>query len=179
MLYRCNPRPGFCIFASNSIIMKSILTTLFLALTISTSFAQSDSFMNLKEKFSDQEDVFSFGTSGFFARTILWMAGEHEFTEAIKEVKSIRLITIPKTAFENESVTVNGFKKVLLKDSFEELANVKEDGDDVTIYLQSTKSKTNRYMILVEEKDEVVAIEIRGYIDPNLLVKNKELSFND
>jgi len=159
--------------------MKTLFTAFVLIVSLSTSVAQSDSFITLKEKFSGQEDVFSFGTNGFFARTILWMAGEHEFTNAVKDIKSIRLITIPKESFRNKAVSVNGFKHVLEKDSFEQLAHVKEDGDDITIYLQSTKLKNNRYMILVEEHDEVVAIEISGYIDPKLLLECNDLGENE
>jgi len=158
--------------------MKTLVTAFVLFVSFSVSVAQSDSFITLRQKFSGQEDVFSFGTNGFFARTILWMAGEHEFTNAVKDIKSIRLITIPKESFKHEGVSVNGFKNVLAKDSFEQLAQVKEDGDDITIYMQSTKLKNNRYMILVEERDEVVAIEISGYIDPNLLLECNNLGEN-
>jgi Domain of unknown function (DUF4252) len=158
--------------------MKTTISTLVLSFPLSSAFAQSDSFSLLKEKFKRQDDVVSFSTSGFFARTILWMAGEHEFTDAVKDIKNIHLITIPKAAFTEAGVSVNGFKKILVKDSFEELANIKEDGDDVTFFLQSTKSKDNRYVILVEEKDEVVAIEIRGYIDVEKLMKCESITYN-
>jgi len=157
--------------------MKTTLA-LVLSFVLSPAFAQSDSFSLLKEKFKRQEDVVSFSTSGFFARTILLMAGEHEFTDAIKDVKKIHLITIPKAAFTEVGVSVKGFKNVLVKDSFDQLANIKDDGDDVTIYLQSTKSKDNRYVILIEEGTEVVAIEIRGYIDIAKLMENESLTYN-
>lgn len=143
------------------------------------SFSQSKTFQTLKQKFGGSDNVYAFSASGFFARTILWLAGEHDFRDAVQEIKSIRLITIPKAAFEASQVTVNGLKKLVKKDYFEELANVKDHGDNVSLYLQQGKSeKQNRYLLLVDSSNDVVVIEIRGYIDPAVMNKQNKLSFN-
>jgi hypothetical protein len=151
--------------------MKSIATSCIVLLVVTSPvFAQSESYRMLKDRFSGRHDVFSFRTSGFFARSILRIAGEHEFTRAISDVRNIRLTVIPKKAFRQEGVTVNGFIKVAKSDSFEELVHVRDHGDDVTVLLQgSGKGIDNRYLLLVDNDDEVVAIEIRGYIDPDLI----------
>ena len=110
---------------------------------------------------------------------VLGMAGEWEFKEAINDVQHVRLITIPADEFKAQGLSVSGFKKLLVKDSFEELASVRDHGDDVTFYLQTTGNK-NRYMIVVQEPDEVVVIEMRGTIDANLLLApEKALSFQN
>jgi hypothetical protein len=156
--------------------MKTIASSLFsLLLMISVSgFSQSKSFATLQDKFAHRSNVFSVNTSGFLARTILWMAGEHEFNKAIRDVRNVRLITIPKSAFHSENVSLKGFKEFIKTDSFEELTHVRDNGDDVTLYLQSKKTtKNNRYMLLIDSDQEVVAIEIRGYIDPELLFNHK------
>lgn len=160
--------------------MKTLFAYLALCLLFATTtMAQSDSFLTLKEKFSGSHDVFCFGTNGFLARTVLHLAGEHEFTHAVKDIHSIRLITVPMEAFRQQRVTLPGFKHVLSKDAFEELASVKDGSDHVTVYLKSTKDRDNRYMVLVEEPDEVVVIEIQGYIDPNLILNyEKSTRFN-
>ena len=150
------------------------------AVLISTSlFGQSNSYQALKNNFNDRPDVHSFNVSGFFCRMVLGMAGEWEFKEAINDVQHIRLITIPSEEFKAQGLSVNGFKKLQKKDSFEELASVRDHGDDVTFYLQST-GKKNRYVVLIQEPDEVVVIEMKGYIDINLLLeKDKTLSFQN
>ena len=65
---------------------------------------------------------------------------------------------------------MNGFKKLLRRDSysFEELASIHDNGDDVNFYLRSI-GKKNRYMILIQDADEIIAIEMKGHIDVNLL----------
>jgi hypothetical protein len=156
--------------------MKSKFITLALLIIFPASaFAQSKSFQILKEKFRGTENVFSIRTSGFMARTVLWMAGEREYNSAIRDVYNVRLMVIPKSAFRKKEVTLEGFRKVIRKDGFEELAHMRDHGDDVTILIQSPSQKRsdNRYLLLVEENDEVVVIEVRGYIDPELMFKDK------
>ncbi|MGC1241696.1 MAG: DUF4252 domain-containing protein [Chryseosolibacter sp.] len=162
------------------------MKTLFLIITLAgsaltQSIAQSKSFQALENKFSAAENVHSFTTSGFLARTMLWLAGEHEFKSAIKEVKHIRLITIPKSAFADRGVSLEGFKKVVRDDRYEELARARETREEVTVYLQPLKnSPLNRYLILIDNPDEVVAVEIKGYIDVNLLHRKyrQNLTYN-
>jgi hypothetical protein len=146
---------------------------------LSETFAQSKSFQALETKFSSDEDVSTFSTSGFFARSILWLAGEQEFKKVIKEVKNIRLITIPKSAFAEHGVSVNGFKKAVGNDSYEEVATVREEREEVTIYVQSHENSSfNSYFILIDNPEEVVAVEIKGYIDVSLLNnQQRNLSF--
>ncbi|MBL7857179.1 MAG: DUF4252 domain-containing protein [Cyclobacteriaceae bacterium] len=157
--------------------MKSLRIIFPFLLLTSVAMAQSSSYQTLKNKFSDSKDVHSFSVNGFFARAILWMADEYEFKKAISEVKSIRLMTIPKSEFKDRGVSLSGYKKLLERDAYEQLAHVRDHGDDVTFYLQSTKKQGNRYMVLVEESDEVVVIEMRGYIDPTILLDNTELAY--
>ena len=158
---------------------KTFIPALLVLLIASTSaYAQSESFLTLKDKFRGEDEVHHFSVSGFLARSILWMADEHEFFSAIKDVKTIRLIVIPRDAFMEQEVTLNGFKKVLRGDGFEELARVKDHGDEVTMYLQSSGKKKDRYMILVEEEDEIIAIEIKGYIDTEFILKHQPVAIN-
>jgi Domain of unknown function (DUF4252) len=160
--------------------MKSI--SLFIVLTsIVTigSFAQSNSYQTLKDKFKDQPDVHSFSLSGWMGRAVLKMAGECEFRDAIKDLKHVRIITIPRSEFAARNVTVNGFKKVLKQDSFQELAFIHDNGEKVSIYLREGNNHENSYFVLVEEDQEVVAIELTGYLDPMLLnSRNTTLAMN-
>jgi hypothetical protein len=159
---------------------RTILSTfIVLLITSASAIAQSESFLALKDKFNREDDVHHFAVSGFFARSILWMADEHEFYHAIKDVKTIRLIVIPREAFKAQDVTVNGFKKVLKGDGFEELARVKDNGDDVTIYHQATGKKNDRYFVLVEDNNEIVGIELKGYVDAEYLMKNQNIALID
>jgi hypothetical protein len=183
MREKVNHASGFTFLTSwlkNHIFMKKTATFLLaLILTSTMAFSQSDSYQILKDNFTGRPDVHSFSVNGFFCRMILGMTDEWEFKEAIKEVQHVRIITIPTEEFEARGLSVNGYKKLLKKDSFEELASVRDNGDHITFYLQATGNK-NRYMIVVQEPDEVVVIEMKGDIDVNLLMeKNNTLSLQN
>jgi hypothetical protein len=158
--------------------MKTIVAGFILSLVFSTTaFSQSDSFIALREKFAYHRDVFTFSTSAFFGTALFRMAGEHEFYDAIKDVKRIGFIIVPKDAFRREHVSIAGFKNVIRQDSFYELAKLREHGDIITFYMKSTGNKNNRYMILVEDSDNVIAIELTGYIDPEFLLNCESHSY--
>jgi Domain of unknown function (DUF4252) len=160
--------------------MKSISLFIVLTLIVAiSSFAQSNSYQTLKGKFKDQPDVYSFSLSGWMGRAVLKMVGECEFRNAIKDLKHVRLITIPRSEFVAQNVTVKGFKRVLKQDSFQELAIIHERDEEVSIYLREGNNHKNSYFVLVEEDQEVVAIELTGYLDPMLLnTKNTTLAMN-
>ena len=115
--------------------MKTIFAGVTLSLLLITAcYSQSDSFLTLKERFAYDHDVYSFSTSTFLGGAIIKLAGEHEFYDAVKRVKRISFITIPRESFRREEVTLSGFKKVMRKDSFQELARMKENGDVNVLY---------------------------------------------
>ncbi len=150
--------------------MKSIVTLIFVFLMAATSVvAQSNSYQLLKNKFKDHPDVYSFSFSGWMGRIVLNLAGEYEFKNAIRDIKYMRLITIPQSEFSAQNVSVNGFKKLLKQDSFEELAFIHDQGEEVSIYLREGNNHKNQYFVLIEEEREVVAIELKGYLDPKSL----------
>lgn len=130
--------------------------------------AQSDSFQTLKDTFKDGDDVFSVSVNGLLCRTVLRLADEHEFCNAITDVKNIRVIVIPSNEFRRNDLTVAGFKKILKEDSFKELATVRDNGDDVSIYLQENKNR-DRYFFLIDEGDEVIALEMKGSLDMEVI----------
>jgi hypothetical protein len=149
--------------------MKTSKILFVLLLTAATAHAQSNSYNILKHTFSDQPDVHSFSFSGWVGRLILRVADEHEFRNAIKDLQHVRFIEIPKAEFAAQNLSVKGFKNVLIKDSFQELAFIRDKGEEITIYLREGNNHKNQYFVLVEEEHQVVAIELKGYLDPQLL----------
>lgn len=149
--------------------MKTTKILFILLLIAATAHSQSKSYSILKEKFIDQPDVHSFSFSGWMGRLILRVADEHEFRDAIKKLQHVRFIEIPKTEFEAQNLSVRGFKNVLTNDSFQELAFIRDQGEEITIYLREGNNHKNHYFVLVEEENAVIAIELKGYLDPQLL----------
>jgi len=146
--------------------------TLLALFTVSSmlALAQSKSFQTLRDHFVDKENVHSFSISGFLCRTALSMVmdGEEELKGMLNDIDHIRFIVIPKEEFGNQNLTVSGFRKYITKDSFEEMMSIRDNGDHINIFHRLDGNKKNRYFVLIEESDEVVALEMKGYIDPEL-----------
>jgi Domain of unknown function (DUF4252) len=157
---------------------KIIIVAVFFTFFAMEALAQSNSYRTIKNKFNNSPDVHSFSVGGWACRLIFSIAGEYEFKKAVEDVEHIRLITIPKSEFEAKEVTIKGLKRLLMQDSYQQLAHIRDNGEDVTIYLRESGNKKNYYFVLVEEEREVVAIELKGYINPDAL-KDKKLAFNN
>jgi hypothetical protein len=151
--------------------MKHLITLLFLLATVA-AFSQSNSFLTLKEKFHGDREVTSLSVGGFLLKTALLFSGEDDFRDEFGNVRNVRLINIPQEAFEDRHLKLSGFKKVLRRDNFEEVVRSREGNEEVTVYIQEHGSDSNLYFILVEEASEVTAIEIKGKIDPKIIVQN-------
>lgn len=149
--------------------MKNLAITLAFIVAATLASAQSESFQKFRDKFGYADDVHSFKTNGFLLRTVLAMAGEDEAKRALRHIGKIRLIAVPKAAFAAEQVTVGGYKDVLRTDGYDQIMNVREDDADVTVYERGARDAQNRYMVLVEDKSEVVLIEVNGYVDREYL----------
>lgn len=154
---------------------RIIVTVLFLSTLSFMVSAQSKSYSILKHKFSNSSDVHSFSLAGWVCRLAFNFTGDYEFKKAVEDVQQVRFITIPRKEFEAKDVTVKGFKRLLLQDSYQQLAHIRENGEDVSIYLKESGNKRNYYFVLIEGDNEVVAIELKGYINPEVL-KNNELA---
>jgi len=174
---------GFLFYNSpNLTLMKKLILVVLLSCVSILTFAQSKSFQTLRDHFIDKEDVHSFSISGFLCRTALSIAlsDEEEWQKMTSDIDQIRFIVIPKEEFGKQNLSVNGFKNYLVKDSFEEMMSVRDKGDHVTFFHRLDSNKKNRYFVLVEDNHEVVAIEMKGYIDPELFKDgNNRITLNN
>jgi hypothetical protein len=157
--------------------MKIIFTWAACAVISMAASAQSKSFEALRERFRGEEDVYAFSASGWLCRSVISVALKAEdgdepelrlLKKAMRDIDHVRFITVPAREFAAQGVSVKGFRSFLLKDQFEVLADVRDKGDHVTFYQRMDDSRQGHYFVLIEEPSEVVAIEMKGYIDPSI-----------
>jgi len=144
-------------------------TTLFLLFctTLTASLAQSRSYQDLQRNFGDHPEVRSFGISGPLCRLAvsIFSHEDQEAADVLEGIKHVRFISIPMEEFDNKGLSVRGFQSRLTRDNFELVANFRDSGSDVSLY-QRTEKNNDRYFLLVEDNDELLAFEMKGYIDP-------------
>ncbi len=139
------------------------------------SFAQSRSYETLRNKFRGKEGVHSFSIGGILLRAALGIVAHDEdpLRQSMRNVSHVRFMVIPEDAFAEEKVSVNGFKNYLKNDSYDQVAEIKEKGERITIFHRGEGNRDGRYFVLVEDNGEVVAMEIKG--DMDLSVWNSEM----
>ncbi|MBY0435022.1 MAG: DUF4252 domain-containing protein [Cyclobacteriaceae bacterium] len=149
---------------------KATLLSLIVLAGALTLSAQSKSFQALRDHFADRENVHAFSLSGFLCRTALRIAlsDDPSLRAMARDINHVRFIVIPKDEFAKQKLSVNGFKGYLAKDKFEVMATVRDKGEVVSFFHRLDDNKKDRYFVLVEESREVVAIELKGYIDPSI-----------
>jgi hypothetical protein len=158
--------------SKKNITMKNILT-LMLVFSVASAFSQSKSFEILCEKFKGENDVTSVSVGGFLLKTAIWLSGEKELRNEVGDIKSVRLINIPQREITRQNLHLSGFKKVLAKDNFEEVLLNKDKGELITVYICENQKASNLYFFLIEEADEVTAIEIKGHLDPRKIIEER------
>jgi hypothetical protein len=144
---------------------------LFLLLIVSqVSFGQSKSFETLKEKFVGSDNVIAVSTGGLILRTALWFAGEVDWRRDLGDVRNVSVITIPQKAFEDRNLRLSGFKKYVAKDDFEEVMCTRQGSELITVYMKEYDKRSNLYLVLIENHDQVTAVELKGKLDPEKLI---------
>ncbi|MCU0420480.1 MAG: DUF4252 domain-containing protein [Cyclobacteriaceae bacterium] len=156
-----------------------IIPFFLLVLTAGVTRAQSESYEQLRNRFVRQHDVYSFSVSGFWCRLFVGFMGEEDrvLRKAMQDVKHVRLMTIPAELWKTQFKSTRHFTRLLTQDGFEELATIRDQGDHVYFHMRSD-GKWNRYFVLIEQPDEVVAIELKGYLDPALLKEAQVTTHN-
>ncbi|HBK87107.1 MAG: DUF4252 domain-containing protein [Cyclobacteriaceae bacterium] len=154
--------------------MKKILILMTLVVFSQATFAQSRSFEKLREKFHGAADVHTLKIGGIFLRVVMKLAtsDDLEAREMLRSVNQVRLMVIPQEAFERQGLSVDGFRSVLRKDAFDEMTEVRNGKDRVTVYMRPDSNQSNRYFVLVANDEEVVAMEMKGNVDTEWLAKN-------
>lgn len=129
--------------------------------------AQSKSYQDLRRNFGGEPEVKSFGFGAPVCRLLVGMLEreDEDISEVLRGVKHVRFMTIPTDAFADRGLSVRGFKSRLEKDNFDLMAAFRDDGSDFAIY-HRPESKADRYFLLIEDGDELVAVEMKGFIDP-------------
>jgi hypothetical protein len=160
--------------------MKKLLLVLAICCAAGMVQAQSNSYKMLRSEFSDDPDVKSYHLRGWMIRLVAQIVEDDDarLSASLREVKRVRLITIPKEQFAKEDVTVSGFKSKLPGDHFELMGDFRDGEGSVAFFHRPEKRGKNCYFVIIDQDDEVIAIEMKGYIDPAIMVDRDRFTSN-
>ncbi len=145
--------------------MRTLIVTLVFLMTSLLGYTQSSGLHVLKKKFKGEADVHAFKLNGLLARLAIKMIDDEPFQEAVSSIRSIEFISIPKSAFSDQHLSVQGYKKFLVENRFENLMDVRDNGEHISVLL-APGARDERYVIIVDEGNEVIVFEMKGHINP-------------
>ena len=160
--------------------MKKLFLALVMICAAGSLNAQSNSYRMIRSQFNDNPDVKSYHLRGWMIRLVAEIVEDEDerLSASLREVKRVRLITIPKEEFAREGVTVSGFKSRLPNDKFELMGDFRDEGGSVAFYHRTEKRGKNCYFVIIDQDDEVIAIEMKGYIDPAIMIDRDTFTSN-
>lgn len=147
--------------------MKNIIRTAIVAIVILfTGITASAKSSNVFNKISEMDGV----TSIYISKAMMSMFGSNihqgvrgvEISKIASSLNSIEIISVEEKALIKK---IKPLINTLAEDkTFEVLAKIKEDGENVTIYGEPNGKVLSRLVLVVEEEDELVIIYMTGDI---------------
>lgn len=144
---------------------------LLVLLSATQAGAQSSAIETLRKKFAGEPEVVNFAVNGFFLKAALWTAGDTRWSEACRHVSRMRVVSVPVRHFEHKDVSISGFKEFVLRSHYNYLVESQTPGQLITIYVRDQDQSKPVYLILVEEAQELTALEVVGKIDVQKVIK--------
>lgn len=139
--------------------MKKIIIMQFLLCLCLSASAQKALF----DKYSDAKGV----SSVYISKAMLGMAaglkaGKSDISKIAGRLDHLRILSVERPSLIRtvKKEAVETFRK----EGFEQIMQVKDDGDNVTIYHKTHKNKKNEFVLLNVSEDELEIINVLGNV---------------
>lgn len=139
--------------------MKKIIIMQFLLCLCLSASAQKALF----DKYSDAKGV----SSVYISKAMLGMAaglkaGKSDIGKIASRLDHLQILTFERPSMIRtvRKEAVEAFRK----EGFEQIMQVKDDGDNVTIYLKTHKNKKNEFVLFNVSEDELEIINVLGNV---------------
>ena len=132
-------------------------------LSSSITFAQSNTFKNLSEKYENEDDVTIVSISKAMFKMIPGNigTGKVDIKDIIPKIESMLIITSDKKDMKEKMNSE--FKSLVSKDKkFEELMRIKDNKSTVTFNIKKSGDIIKELIMLVNDEEDFVAIQILG-----------------
>lgn len=137
---------------------KILIIQLLLCLCLSASAQKA-----LFNKYCDAKGV----TSVYISKAMLGMAaglkaGKSDISKIASRLDHLQILTFERPSMIRtvRKEAVEAFRK----EGFEQIMQVKDDGDNVTIYLKTHKNKKNEFVLFNVSEDELEIINVLGNV---------------
>lgn len=143
-------------------IMRRILLLLFLLFTAQIiALTQSNSMEKFRKAYPEDQNVF------FYSSTLKMLDTDNnpEFGDLIKDIDKIMVLIYEKEKQKFTKDDIIKLKKNLKKEKYVDLMLINQNGNNINLYSRDRKGKTIGFAALINNKESMVLIDVKGSID--------------
>ena len=140
--------------------MRHLLIFLMLLYT-SLSFGQSKSITQFRTKFKENSNMF------FYSSTLKMLNADNnpEIADMLKDIEEIRVLNYNKAEQQFSGDEISGLKASLQDEHYNNIMAVNEKGNSINLYSREKRGKTIGFVAVVDNRENLVLIDLVGSID--------------
>ncbi len=140
---------------------RLLLISSFLVITQIIVLSQSNSMEKFRKVYPEDQNVF------FYSSTLnmLDTDNNHAFKDLAKDIEKIMVLIYKKEKQKISREDIIQLKDNLKKEKYVALMLINENGNNIDLYKRDKKGKTVGFAALIDNKDGLVLIDIKGSID--------------
>jgi hypothetical protein len=141
--------------------MRRVFLLFLLIITHHFVTAQSKTIGKFRKLYKEDQNVF------FYSSTIKMLNTENEpeFADLIKDIDKIMVLLYEKEKQAFNTQEIIQLKKDLQKEKYNPLLFIKENDNAINLYKKDRKEKTVGFTALIDNKENLVIIDVKGSID--------------
>lgn len=134
-------------------------------------FSQCKSMEKFRNDFPEDQNVF------FYSSTLNMLDTDNspEFKDLIKDIDKIMVLIYEKEKQKFSKDDIIKLRNDLKKEEYVDLMVINQNGNNINLYKRDKRGKTIGFAALIDNKDGLVLIDVKGSIDFNKFMdlKNK------
>jgi hypothetical protein len=149
--------------------MKKLFVLFFLVMIQVIGAAQSISIERFRKLHKEDQNVF------FYSSTIKMLNTENEpgFSDLIKDIDKVMVLLYEKQKHKFSTQEITELLNDLQKENYVPMLIINENANTINLYKRDKKGKTVGFTALVDNKDNLVIIDVKGSIDFNKFIEFK------
>lgn len=140
---------------------RLLLISSFLVITQIIVLSQSNSMEKFRKVYPEDQNVF------FYSSTLNMLNTDNNpaFKDLAKDIEKIMVLIYKKEKQKISREDIIQLKDNLKKEKYVALMLINENGNNIDLYKRDKKGKTVGFAALIDNKDGLVLIDIKGSID--------------
>lgn len=125
------------------------------------ALTQSNSMEKFRKAYPEDQNVF------FYSSTLKMLDTDNnpEFGDLIKDIDKIMVLIYEKEKQKFTKDDIIKLKKNLKKEKYVDLMLINQNGNNINLYSRDRKGKTIGFAALINNKESMVLIDVKGSID--------------